>query len=251
MNSWDPELYDRKHAFVWQHGAALLELLQPRAGERVLDLGCGTGKLTAEIATAGASVIGIDSSATMIEQARGQYPQLTFAIGDARSFAFPQPFDGVFSNAVLHWVHEPEQVIACVHRALKPGGRFVAEFGGKGNVQAIIAALDIASRKVCGQPFANPWYYPGIAEYTSLLEKGGLEVTFATLFDRPTSLEGPDGLRDWVRMFAGAALDSVPEPKREAYLRRFEEAARTTLFREGGWFADYRRLRVVAWRRPV
>ena len=121
---WDPGLYDGKHAFVWQYGASLVELLQPQPGERVLDLGCGTGHLTARIAAAGAAVVGIDSDPAMIDQARRGYPDLHFEQQDARSFSFAEPFDAVFSNAVLHWIREPEAVIACVRRALKPGGRF-------------------------------------------------------------------------------------------------------------------------------
>src|SRR5690242_15677096 len=123
---WDAALYDDKHAFVWKQAASLLELLAPQPGERVLDLGCGTGQLAA----AGAEVVGLDHSPAMVEQARRLYPQLRFELGDARRFAFAKPFDAVFSNAALHWVREPEAAIACIRDALKPGGRFVAEFGG-------------------------------------------------------------------------------------------------------------------------
>src|SRR5947209_12654662 len=125
---WDANLYDGHHAFVWQQGAALLELLAPRPGERILDLGCGTGHLTAQVAATGAEVVGLDLASTMIDQARRAYPQLRFVAGDARDLAFEQPFDAVLSNAALHWVKPPELVIACVARALRPGGRFVAEF---------------------------------------------------------------------------------------------------------------------------
>src|SRR5262249_56540999 len=129
------------HSFVWKHGAALIEVLAPRPGERILDLGCGTGHLTAQIAEAGAEVIGIDSSPGMIAEARRLYPHVRFEVADARDFALDAGFDAAFSNAVLHWIKEPERAIACVRRALKPGGRFVAEFGGRGDVRAIVAAL--------------------------------------------------------------------------------------------------------------
>jgi trans-aconitate 2-methyltransferase len=246
--NWDAGLYDDKHAFVWRHGAALLDLLRPQAGERILDLGCGTGHLTAQLAATGAEVVGLDHSPAMVEQARQSYPQLRFEVGDARAFTTAAPFDAVFSNAVLHWVREPEAVIACVRRALKPGGRFVAELGGKGNVDRLGAALAAAARRLGQAPFASPWYFPSVGDYATLLERGGLEVTFATLFDRPTPLEGPAGLRDWVRMFAGDFLQGIAPERREELLRLVEEEARPTLYREGGWFADYRRLRVVAWR---
>ena len=243
---WDADLYDRSHSFVWKHGAALLELLAPQPGERILDLGCGTGHLTAQIAASGAEVCGLDSAPAMIEQARRLYPALHFEVGDARNFAFAQPFDAVFSNAALHWVKPPAQVIACVHRALKPGGRFVAEFGGKGNVQTIALALQEAARAIGVEPVASPWYFPSLAEYANLLEAGGLEPTFAVLFDRPTALEGEQGMRHWVEMFGTEQLSAIPEQRRPEFLRMVEERVRPTLWREGAWYADYRRLRVVA-----
>src|SRR5436190_18459317 len=244
--SWDAGLYEDKHAFVWKQGASLVELLAPKPGERILDLGCGTGHLTAAIAEAGASVVGLDQSPEMLEQARSAYPNLEFVLGDARKFSFEDSFDGVFSNAVLHWVRSPEAVIRCVRDALKPGGRFVAEFGGKGNVRAIEAALRVAAGRA-GLRLDEPlWYFPGVGEYATLLETAGLEVRFATLFDRPTPLEGPDGLKSWVRMFARGVLDAAGPKGERDFLRAVEEAARPTLFRDGTWQADYRRLRVVA-----
>jgi trans-aconitate 2-methyltransferase len=243
---WDAHQYDAKHSYVWEHGAALLDLLRPQPGQRVLDLGCGTGHLTAQLAAAGAEVLGIDRSAEMIAQARRNHPQLRFQVADARDFSFPAPFDAVLSNAVLHWIRPPEQVVGCVRRALKPGGRFVAEFGGRGNVRAVLAALEEAARRVGCPPFVNSWYFPSVGEYASLLEAGGLEVTFASLFDRPTRLEGEFGLRHWVEMFAGDFLKGVAKGQREELFRQIEEEARPALYREGTWFADYRRLRVVA-----
>jgi trans-aconitate 2-methyltransferase len=243
---WDTGLYDEKHAFVWRHGASVVELLAPRAGERILDLGSGTGHLTARIAEAGAEVVGIDASSEMVAEARRLYPRLRFEVADARDFNFPEPFDAVFSNAVLHWIQEPERAIACVRRALRPAGRFVAEFGGRGNVRAIVAALAGAAGSIGLETWEHPWYFPGIAEYAGLLERAGLEVTDAALFDRPTPLEGEEGMRHWVAMFAGALLDRVPPDDREGFFGRVEEALRPSLHRDGGWFADYRRLRIVA-----
>jgi len=243
---WDAGLYEDRHAFVWQHGASLVELLAPKPGERILDLGCGTGHLTARIADAGATVVGLDHSAEMLSQARAAYPQLAFVRADARAFQFNEPFDAVFSNAALHWIKEPQTVVRCVREALRPDGRFVAELGGWGNVRAIVAALEVAAKRT-GAPFEDPpWYFPRVGEYAALLEEAGLEVRFATLFDRPTPLEGSNGLRDWVAMFARWLLDMVPADRQAAFLQAVEEAARGVLFREGIWFADYRRLRVVA-----
>ena len=246
-NQWDARLYDAKHAFVWKQGTALLDLLALQTGERIPDLGCGTGHLTAQIAAAGAEVIGIDSAASMIDQARRSYAQLRFEIADARDFNLAVSFDAVFSNAVLHWIKEPAQVIAAVRRALKPGGRFVAEFGGRGNVQAIVAALDRTTQATGGGRFENPWYFPSIAEYAALLERGGLEVTYAVLFDSPTPLQGEAGMRHWIEMFANDLLTRVAGDKREVFLGKVEEELRPVLYRDGTWFADYR-LRVVACR---
>ena len=243
---WDANLYDGQHAFVWQQGAALLELLAARPGERILDLGCGTGHLTAQVAAAGAEVVGLDLAPTMIDQARRSYAQLRFVTGDARDFAFDRPFDGVLSNAALHWVRPPEKVIACVARALKPGGRFVAEFGGRGNVRGIALALARAAKAVGVGDWQPGWYFPGVGEYAALLEAGGLEVTFATLFDRPTPLQGENGMRQWVAMFAGGLLEAVPAGAREELLAHVEAELRPTLYHDGAWHADYRRLRVIA-----
>lgn len=245
---WDAGLYDDRHAFVWRHGASLVELLAPRSGERVLDLGCGTGHLTAQVRQAGADVVGLDRSAAMLEQARAAYPELEFVEGDARDFHFARPFDAVFSNAVLHWVREPEAVVRCLFEALKPGGRFVAEFGGRGNVREVLAAVRTAAGRLGVHVEAPGWYFPSVGEYAGLLEANGLEVRLATLFDRPTPLEGACGLRDWLRMFAGGVLEGVPEGRREEFLQAVEETAGPALIRDGAWVADYRRLRVEAYR---
>jgi SAM-dependent methyltransferase len=255
-NTWNPRLYDDRHAFVWKHGASLVELLAPQAEERILDLGCGTGHLTAQIAEAGAHAIGIDASAPMIDEARRNFagrPGLRFEIADARTFASAAElsaqigsFDAVFSNAVLHWVRPPEDAVRNIRRALRPGGRFVAEFGGRRNCARVIAALRSALSEFAAVDRLPPWYYPSIAEYSTLLESEGLETVTAQLFERPTKLEGATGLRDWARMFAGDAVAAVPEADRERFFAQVEAIAGPELFREGSWFADYRRLRIVA-----
>ncbi len=249
---WDAHQYDSLHSFVWKHGGSLVELLRPAAGERILDLGCGTGHLTAKIAAAGAQVLGIDSSPEMIDQARANYPDLRFEVRDARQIQFDQPFDAVFSNAALHWIKPPAAVARSCWRALRSGGRMVVEFGGDGNVRAITEAIREAMHALGQTSFhdVNPWYYPTIGEYATLLEEQKFDVTAATLFDRPTPLEGgEDGLRNWVRMFGGAFLAVTPADKHEQFLSLVEQLARPTLFKDGQWEADYRRLRVVAGKR--
>ncbi|MFM9264167.1 class I SAM-dependent methyltransferase [Tychonema sp. BBK16] len=249
QNSWNTALYEEQHAFVWQYGESLLKLLASQAGERILDLGCGTGQLTAKIAESGAFVHGIDSSLSMIAKARDNYSQLDFAVADARDFQVEQPLDAVFSNAVLHWIKEPDAVINCVAKSLKPGGRFVAEFGGKGNVGAIVGALlRVLSEIGCEEPESlNPWYYPSIGEYAGLLEKQGFEVSYAVLFDRPTRLEcGKFGMANWIEMFAGGFLSGLSEEVRSQVIDAVVERLRSTQYHDGNWIADYRRIRVVA-----
>ncbi|HKG21949.1 MAG TPA: methyltransferase domain-containing protein [Blastocatellia bacterium] len=249
-HQWDASLYDGRHSFVWKYGAEVVELLSPRAGERVLDLGCGTGHLTNMIASSGAEVIGIDSSPSMIEQARGLYPDLRFEIGDGEDFHSDEPLDALFSNAAIHWMKNQPRVAACIYRALAPGGRFVAEFGGKGNIRKIHGAIyqAIASRGIEAEQTIEEWkYYPTIGEYASLLEQQGLRVTYAAHFDRPTPLEGGGGgLRNWMQVFANNLLNLLPEDAREECIGEVEERLRPELFRDGTWYADYRRIRVRA-----
>lgn len=248
-NNWDTSLYDQKHAFVYEYGKGLIPLLQPQPGELILDLGCGTGHLTHAIAESGALVIGIDSSASMIETAQSTYPQLGFHAADARDFSFASPFDAIFSNATLHWIMEAEQVVRCIAASLKPGGRFVAEFGGRGNVATIRAAVQQSFRELMHRDVDFGWYFPSIGEYTPLLEKHDLNVRSALLFDRPTPLEdGEMGLRNWIQMFGERVFHDVPDVMKQQILERTEKKTRDRLFNNGQWFADYTRLRIVAYK---
>jgi trans-aconitate methyltransferase len=247
-SKWNASLYDEKHSFVWKMAAGLLELLDPKPGERILDIGCGTGHLTAQIAASGAQVTGIDSSPEMIRQARAAHPSIHFEVSDARALSFHQEFDAVFSNATLHWIPEPERVASCISSALRTGGRFVAEFGGKGNVASLVAAFSRAWHKLSlPEPFSNPWYYPSLAQYADLLESYGFEVTYGILFDRPTPLEDGDrGLCNWLEMFGGTITAKAPADLRDKLVHEVEHEARPDLYRDGRWVMDYRRLRILA-----
>lgn len=247
-SNWNACLYDEKHSFVWKMAAGLLELLEAKQGEHILDVGCGTGHLTAKIGGNGAMVTGIDRSPEMIRQARESHPGIHFEVMDAREIALAEKFDAVFSNATLHWIKEPERAIDGIARVLRPGGRFVAEFGGKGNIAGLMSAMERAW-PVLGLrgPIPNPWYYPSLAEHASLIEMHGLELTYGLLFDRPTPLEdGERGLRNWLEMFGGAILEKLPANQREELIAGVEREARATLYRDGTWVMDYRRLRVMA-----
>lgn len=244
-SDWDAQLYDRKHSFVTAYGAELLELLQPRSGETVLDVGCGTGHLSAAIHEAGATVVGIDASPAMLEIARRDHPGTEFLIADASDFDLGRSFDAVFSNAALHWVQDAEGAVRCMARALRAGGRFVGELGGKGNIARLIGALFDAFRSLGCENVEHSWYFPALGEYASLMERHGIEATAAWLFDRPTRLEGADGLRDWYRQFASAVRVDADDDCWAEAIARAETALRPSLYVEGEWIADYRRLRIV------
>jgi len=243
---WDSSLYDDRHSFVWKKVGDLIDLLDPKPGERILDLGCGTGHLTAQIAGRGADATGLDASVSMIAQARQNYPKLKFVLADANDLHFDQPFDAVFSNAALHWIPEAGAVVASVSHALKPGGRFVLEMGGKGNIAWIVEALSAVLRDA-GYALRNPWYFPSAGEYATLLEQHGFEIEALWTIERRTQLEHPEkGLREWLEMFAGVWFEEVPEKAREGLVANVESRLKRSLFCDGAWWADYRRLRLVA-----
>jgi trans-aconitate methyltransferase len=248
-DDWNPALYDQKHAFVFEYGESMISLLEPRPGELILDLGCGTGHLSKTIAESEARVIGIDNSPNMVETARKNYPDLEFLVASAQDFSFPYTFDAVFSNATLHWVTEAERAASSIAACLKAGGRLVAEFGGKGNVAHITTAMQQSLEELLGIQVESGWYFPSLGEYATLLEEHGFAVRSALLFDRPTKLaEGENGLRNWITMFGRGMLRDVPADVKQQTLEKTEEKLRGLLFKEGHWFADYKRLRIVAYK---
>ena len=246
---WNAALYDDRHNFVFNHGSSLLELLDPQPGETILDLGCGTGHLTQEIHERTAKVVGIDSSPAMISSAQTNFPHLEFQVMDATAIQFETPFDAVFSNAVLHWVLGAEQAVQSMHANLKDNGRVVLEFGGKGNVAAITNALRTTIERFGYQPkpLEKQWFFPSIAEYSALLESHGFEVVSAQLFDRPTELkEASSGIEDWLRMFASGFFTGIEPTITNEIVKEVQHVLRPKLFTDGKWYADYRRIRILA-----
>ncbi|MDD5365683.1 MAG: methyltransferase domain-containing protein [Gallionellaceae bacterium] len=243
---WDTQRYLDRHGFIIERGRALVELLAPQPGERVLDLGCGTGDITAAIAGRGAAVVGVDASPAMIATAQGRFREMDFRVADAAELPFEAEFDAVYSHAVLHWLTRAEEAVRGIARALKPGGRFVAEFGGWRNCAALEAAFGPALKRIAGRDYVSPWYFPRLSDYAGLLENNGLCVRAAWYFDLATPLKGEDGLRQWVYQFLPHHLDGLAPAATEAVLAATEAELRPAIWRDGAWWADYRRLRVVA-----
>ncbi|MFC3747812.1 class I SAM-dependent methyltransferase [Paenibacillus sp. GCM10012306] len=248
---WHTSTYDKDMAFVSQFGESLIDLLQPQPGERIIDWGCGTGDLATAIASHGAAVTGIDASAEMIRTARSKYPELTFIEADGQNYVAEPAADAIFSNAALHWLLDADGAAASIAASLRPGGRLVVEFGALGNIASIVAGLPRAFAAI-GQSDKQrlPWYFPSTGQYTSLLERHGFTVDFALCFDRPTPLEGGEqGFATWLNTFANGILKVLSPAERAEVISRMEEALKPTLFQEGRWVMDYRRIRVLAYKR--
>jgi trans-aconitate methyltransferase len=217
-------------------------LLSPQPKERILDLGCGDGALTIKLVELGCTLVGVDSSAAMVEAAKAL--GLEAHVLDGQSLRYADEFDAVFSNAALHWMKNPERVIAGVWQALKPGGRFVGEFGGYGNVSTIVSAIESAL-SARGIVVVNPWFFPRAEEYKELLETSGFEVRTISLIPRPTLLPGDVG--GWLETFAQPYISALPENERQYLIAEVVESLRNVLCDANGkWSADYVRLRFFA-----
>jgi SAM-dependent methyltransferase len=242
---WDPDRYRREAGFVAELGRPLLDLLGDPGGLRVLDLGCGDGRLTLELQRAGAAVIGCDLSAEQVAAARTL--GLEVQVADAAALPYPDAsFDAVLSNAALHWMPAPEPVLAEVARVLRPGGRFVAEMGAAGNVAAIVGALASAlAQRGLDVTAAYPWYFPTPDAFRAHLESVGFRVERLERFARPTEL--PADIDGWLATFAGSFLAAVPPADRDTVVAEVRTALEPTLKRaDGRWIADYVRLRFAA-----
>jgi trans-aconitate methyltransferase len=241
---WDPDVYARHARFVSDLGMPVVELLAPKPSERILDLGCGDGVLTKKLQDMGCEVVAVDGSVAQVEAARSL--GLDARVMDGYELSFENEFDAVFSNAVLHWMKRAGVICAGVWRALKPGGRFVAECGGHGCVTKIeTALLDALDRRgVDGRTF-HPWYFATTEEYRHHLETQGFKVNYIALIPRPTPL--PGDILGWLETFAQSFTAALPVGERPAFLNDVKTALRPQLCDAAGqWTADYVRLRFAA-----
>jgi SAM-dependent methyltransferase len=242
--TWDPKNYARNARFVSDLAGPVVELLAPQTGERILDLGCGDGVLSAKLAALGCEVVGVDASEAQLQAARSL--GIDARVADGERLDFDTEFDAVFSNAALHWMRRPDAVIAGVWRALKPGGRFVAEMGGHGCVAKIKQALvDALSRRGLDGEAASPWYFPTVEDYSARLRGGGFTVEYAALIPRPTPL--PGDVTGWLETFAQSFTAMLAPADRAAFIAEVRETLRPQLCdAQGQWTADYVRLRFCA-----
>lgn len=246
---WNPKLYNDKHSFVYNYGEELIDLLDPKKDERILDLGCGSGQLTFKINELAEEVVGIDKSPEMIADAKSKFENIDFKVADASNFLFDENFDSIFSNATLHWVTDYKGAIKCMFENLKLKGKIVLEFGGKGNVQIIVNQLrvSLAKRGYLEQSKLQVWYFPSIAEYSTELESVGFRVIMAQHFDRPTELADENsGIKDWISMFGENFFKNVTTEHVEEVKNEVQEIVKSECLINGKWFADYKRIRIIA-----
>lgn len=243
---WNASLYEKHHGFVAEYGKGLLEFVTPDPRQAILDLGCGTGTLTHELAGRAGRVVGIDASPEMVATARRSFPNIEFLVADALELPFENQFEVVFSNAVLHWLRDHERLLKNIRRALKPGGRLVCEFGARGNV----AAIEDAFARACeeqGLRYESRFNFPAPDAFAQLLKANQFSPDLMVAYHRPTVLhEGEQGLRCWMRQFFAGHLQPLSAEQQEYLLGRAEALARPRLWDGNAWVADYRRLRAVA-----
>ncbi len=240
---WSPKEYKENHSFVFKSGESLVNLLKPKKGEKILDVGCGTGELTNILSSSKAILHGIDSSSNMIQEAKENYRDITFTCSDICSFDTQSKFDAVFSNAALHWIKSPSIAIQKISDSLKPKGRFVAEMGGKNNVNIIIKAVEETLLEMGLKDInkLNPWYFPSVSEYTLMLENYNFDINYICYYDRLTPLE-EDGIRKWLKAFGQPFFQGLTFTDIQYVITSVENKIRDILYIDGRWYADYKRL---------
>lgn len=243
---WNSTLYDNKHDFVAEYGKGLLEFVPENRSQSILDLGCGTGTLTAQLANLAETIVGVDSSQTMIEKAQIQFPDIKFMVCDALALPFENEFDVVFSNAVFHWISNHNALLNNIRKALKTEGLLVCEFGANGN----IASIENAFMEVCqtlGYDYVPKFNFPTCDCFRDALENHGFVIDMIYDYDRPTPLKDHgQGLANWMQQFFASEFAVMPGYTQAAIIKNVEEITREVLWNGNEWVADYRRLRAIA-----
>ena len=242
-NQWNPNTYNKHTAFVSQLALPVVDLLDPKEGEKILDVGCGEGTLAVEIETRGAKVIGVDMSPEMIEQCQAK--DIEAYVGSVISLPYDEEFDSVFSNAMLHWVKDSKSAVQNIAKSLKNGGCFVCEFGGKGNAYTLVSAMqEVFEKHPEFGEFDNPWYFPSVEEYTTLLESEGFKVEYMKIIPRATPM---DDISNWLDIFANGVTKHLSKEQFEIFKEECRAILKETIYsQEEGWMLDYKRLRVRA-----
>lgn len=242
---WNSALYNDSQAFVAEYGKGLLEFV-PAGTNKILDLGCGTGTLTRELAKQCNYVLGIDSSETMIQEAKNSYPNLDFAVADALAIAYKCEWDIVFSNAVFHWISNHDLLLQKIYQALKPNGKLICEFGAYGNIAAIENGFKYALQAI-GVQYVSKFNFPTADDFAHLLTENGFVIEQIDAYARPTPLKnGEQGLNDWAAQFFQSDLASLSAAQQRQVLAAMSSGLKSELWHGTCWVADYQRLRAVA-----
>lgn len=242
-NKWDADKYNKHADFVSNLALPVIELLNPQENERILDLGCGEGTLAIEIEKFNTKVVAVDLSESMVEKTKEK--GIEAYVMSATELPFDNEFDAVFSNAVLHWVKEPQTAIGKISDALNAEGRFIAEFGGYGNIRHLTEAMeDVFDQHEEYGEFKNPWYFPKEAEYQELLEACGFTIDYIELIPRATKI---DDISNWLDIFANGIVSHLSKEQQENFKQEVRTILKPKIYNEkDGWVADYVRLRLKA-----
>ena len=246
MGDWNATLYDNKHDFVSEYGKGLLEFVPENKKQSILDLGCGTGMLTAQLANYADTIIGADSSTSMIAKAKNQYANIQFEVCNALNLPFEKQFDVVFSNAVFHWIPDHDALLKQVYKVLKPNGLLVCEFGANGN----IATIENAFMSACQDfkyKYTPKFNFPTVDDFSGLLKKNNFMIDKIYDYNRPTPLKDNErGLANWMKQFFASDMELMSEKMQDEIIKKVEDLTKNHLWNDDEWIADYRRLRVIA-----